>query len=286
MKHTKKIIAVLLCVMSVVLCFAGCSSAGEAEEITSDTMLIAYTGDNSPFIYEENGEVKGFDVDLFKKIFNSIKDDYTNYKFVKVDEDYQLGEDVYCVDEDGNDCIAYVMIGGVQKNVSDINNTYSFTQDVINNRVVTITLDGYGVSSYTDLNGKAVGVVGDVAKSALDKNATIENGCKSVTEYTTDKISDAVADLNSGKINALVIDEFNLYTNVENVDTFKVLDGELENISYVYATEKYNGYVDSINEAIYELQSPDYNDADEFTPLVEQYFGYNASSFEYSPVEE
>ena len=41
--------------------------------------------------------------------------------------------------------------------------------------------------------------------------------------------------------------------------------------------------VDNWNEAIYELKSPDYNDKDEFTPMVEKYFGYNASSFDYVP---
>ena len=37
--------------------------------------------------------------------------------------------------------------------------------------------------------------------------------------------------------------------------------------------------VENWNEAIYELKSPDYNDKDEFTPMVEKYFGYNASTF-------
>ena len=41
--------------------------------------------------------------------------------------------------------------------------------------------------------------------------------------------------------------------------------------------------VDNWNEAIYELKSPDYNDKDEFTPMVEKYFGYNASSFDFVP---
>ena len=34
--------------------------------------------------------------------------------------------------------------------------------------------------------------------------------------------------------------------------------------------------VENWNEAIYELKSPDYNDKDEFTPMVEKYFGYKA----------
>lgn len=286
MKTAKKLIALLLSVMFIVLCFAGCSSAEEAEEITEKTMLIAYTEENAPFVYEENGELKGFDVDIFKKIFENIKNEFENYKFVKVDADYKIGEDVYCVDADGKDCIAYIMIGGVQKDVGDINETYSFTEDVINNRVITITKDGNHITSYAELNGKNVGVISNVAKTALDKHATIKDGCQTVKEYKIDKAADAIADLDNGTIQALVIDEFTYYTSGINTDSYIVLDGELENISYVYALKKWDWVVDSINEAIYELKSLEYNDADEFTPIVEEYFQYNASSFEYNPVEK
>ncbi len=284
MKSVKKMFAIFLSVMLVACCFTGCSSSGTADEITSETLLIAYTEDNSPFIYEEDGEVKGFDVEVFDTIFKNIKDDYTNYKFVKVDEDYEIGETVYCVDAEGNDCIAYVMAGGVQKDVDDVNNTYSFTEDVINNRIITVTVDGYGVTDYTKLNGADVGIVSDAAVTALDKQSTIKNGCNSVTQY--DDFALAAADLDSGKITALIVDEFTYYTAEVNTDSYVMLDGELDNISYVYAVSKWDDYNDTINSALYELQSPDYDDADEFTPIVEKYFGYDASSFTYTPVEE
>lgn len=284
MKALKRIMAVMLSAMFVVLCFAGCSSSGTAEEITSETMLIAYTEDNAPFIYEENGEVKGFDVEVFETIFDNIKNEFKNYKFVKVDSDYVIGETVYTVDADGNDCIAYVMVGGVQKDVDDVNEAYSFTEDVINDRIIAVTKDGYGVTDYTKLNGKDVGVVSDAAITAFDKHTTIKNGCKSVNQY--EDFATAAADLESGKINAIIVDEFTYYTADAGTDSYIVLDGELDNISYVYAVAKWDWYKDSLNEAIYELQSPDYNDADEFTPIVEKYFGYDASSFTYVPVED
>lgn len=284
MKSVKKMFVIFLSVMLVACCFTGCSSSSTADEITSETLLIAYTEDNSPFIYEEDGEVKGFDVEVFDTIFKNIKEDYTNYKFVKVDEDYEIGETVYCVDAEGNDCIAYVMAGGVQKDVDDVNNTYSFTEDVINNRIITITVDGYGITDYTKLNGADVGIVSDAAVTALDKQSTIKNGCNSVTQY--DDFALAVADLDSGKITALIVDEFTYYTAEVNTDSYVMLDGELDNISYVYAVSKWDDYNDTINSALYELQSPDYDDADEFTPIVEKYFGYDASSFTYTPVEE
>ena len=285
MKMTKKILAVMLSVMFVVLCFAGCSQSGPAEEITTETMLIAYTEDNAPFVYEENGEVKGFDVELFEKIFKDIKNEYKNYKFVKVDKDYKIGEDVYCVDDKGENCIAYVMIGGVQKDVGSVNENYTFSEDVINDRIITVTTDNSGVANYASLEGKTVGVISGAAKTALDKHTSIKGGFKSLQEYSADSIATALADLDAGKINALVVDEFVYYT-AEKTTEYKVLDGELDNISYVYAFKKWDWYNDAINEAIYELKSPEYNDADEFTPIVENYFGYNASSFNYTPPEK
>lgn len=286
MKRFKKVLAVILCAITVALCFAGCSKSTIAEEVTAETLLIAYTQDNKPFIYEEDGKLKGLDVEIFEKIFKGVKNDYKNYKFVKVDADYKIGEDVYCVDKDGKECIAYIMAGGVQKNVDDINETYTFTEDIINNKVITVTKDGNSVTNYTDINGKEIGVIKGTAAAALDKHSAVKAGCKSVTEYSADKITQAVSDLEAGKIKALVIDEFNYYTAKIDRESLIILDGELENISYVYAFKKHDWYVDSINEAIKELQDPSYNDADELTPIVEKYFGYDACNFNYVSEEK
>ena len=102
---------------------------------------------------------------------------------------------------------------------------------------------------------------------------------KSIKAYAD--TASALADLKAGKIDMLVVDEFNFNT-AQDKDDFYVFSGELDTISYVYSFKKWDWYADSINEAIYELKSPDYNDADEFTPIVEKYFGYNASSFDYT----
>ncbi len=71
LKMIKKTICTLLCVLLIGSLFAGCSNSGkneEADEITSSTMLVAYTAEQAPFLYkDENGELTGFDVELFKK---------------------------------------------------------------------------------------------------------------------------------------------------------------------------------------------------------------------------
>jgi len=280
MKVFKKIFAIALCGILIASAFAGCSKSGEADKITDKTMLIAYTDEVEPFLHKDkNGKLAGFDIDLFKKIYDNVKNDTKNYEFVKVDKDYKVGDDVAYTNKDGDEFIAYTMIGAVQKNVGSVNEDFSFTNDIITNRIITVTKSGNNISDYNDLSGKKLAVVTDIAKAALDKNATIKNNNKN-TLYPT--IEDALSALDNGSVDAVITDEFN-FSPLENAEKYQVLNGELDKISYAFMFKKGDWVVENWNEAIYELKSPDYNDKDEFTPMVEKYFGYNASSFDYVP---
>lgn len=280
-KNIKKIIAVIMCVAVIGVMFAGCSSSGEASEITDKTMLIAYTDEVEPFLTKDkNGKLTGFDVDLFKKIYDNVKNDTKNYEFVKVDKDYRVGEDTAYTSKDGTEYIAYTMIGAVQKDTGSVNEDYSFTKDIITNRIITVTKSGNNISDYNDIAGKKLGFVGKNSKAALDENFAVRDGAKSLKEYPT--IKQALADLDGGKIDAVVTDEFS-FMPLETASNYQVLDGNLGKTSYAFMFKKGDWVVDNWNEAIYELKSPDYNDKDEFTPMVEKYFGYNASSFDYVP---
>ena len=280
MKVFKKIFAIALCGILIASAFAGCSKSGEADKITDKTMLIAYTDEVEPFLYKDkNGKLAGFDIDLFKKIYDNVKNDTKNYKFVKVDKDYKVGDDIAYTNKDGDEFIAYTMIGAVQKNVGSVNEDFSFTNDIITNRIITVTKSGNNISDYNDLSGKKIAVVTDIAKAALDKNSTIKNNNKN-TLYPT--IEDALSALDNGSVDAVITDEFN-FSPLENAEKYQVLNGELDKISYAFMFKKGDWVVENWNEAIYELKSPDYNDKDEFTPMVEKYFGYNASSFDYVP---
>lgn len=280
MKVFKKIFAIALCGILIASAFAGCSKSGEADKITDKTMLIAYTDEVEPFLYKDkNGKLAGFDIDLFKKIYDNVKNDTKNYEFVKVDKDYNVGDDVAYTNKDGDEFIAYTMIGAVQKNVGSVNEDFSFTNDIITNRIITVTKSGNNISDYNDLSGKKLAVVTDIAKAALDKNSTIKNNNKN-TLYPT--IEDALSALDNGSVDAVITDEFN-FSPLENAEKYQVLNGELDKISYAFMFKKGDWVVENWNEAIYELKSPDYNDKDEFTPMVEKYFGYNASSFDYVP---
>ncbi len=276
----KKLLSVLLCVVLVAALFAGCS--GKEEQTYSDTVLIiGYTESQAPFLtVDENGKATGFFADLWEKIFDDVKGDLKSYRFEKIEEGYLLEDDGGFTDDAGKEYSAGLLMGAVHKNSGTFNEDYSFTEPVITDRVIALTKKDSDYLTFSVLDGAKATVVSDVAKAALDANSALKASLASVQEETD--IEAALAALDAGKTDVVITDEFT-FCPLGKDDAYDRLGGELDTVEYVIACAKYSGWKDSINQAIYELQSPDYNDADEFTPLVEQHFGYNASSFEFTP---
>ncbi len=275
----KRIFSVLVAMTLVVATFAGCSSNKDAK-YSDEVCIIGYTQSVAPFLeVDKNGKATGFFADLWKAIFNDVKGDLKSYVFEQVDEGYQLEEDGgFSNANGGKEYSAALLMGAVSKNTGTINEDYSFTQPIISNRVITVTAKDSGVKTYADFAGKAIVTVSDAAARALADNATIANAAKSVVKAAD--IDKALDMLDSGKADAVVVDELTFMPS-DRVDSYTVLDKELDTIEYFIACKKYSGWKDSINEAIREQKSEKYGDGDTFTPLVEKYFGYNASSFEY-----
>lgn len=278
MKFIKKIGAVLCAVAVIAMCFSGCSNQN-AEKYSSDTAIIGYTSEASPFITNvKNGKASGFEADLWEAIFDSVKGDLKNYRFEKVNDGYTLEEDGGFYDSSDREYSACLLFGKVAKNSGTFNKDYSYTEPIISNRVITIVPKGSNIKTYNDIDGAKVAVVGTVAKSALEKNTAIYNRCASVDTITLDESTKTLGT----KYDAVVIDELTYCpTDSAKANTYDIIDGELDTIEYVIACAKNSGWKDSINEAIREMKSEKYGDGDEFTPLVEKYFGYNASSFNY-----
>ena len=275
LKSIKKIIAVLLAVMLAAVLFAGCSKTeAQATVITKNTMLIAYTEECAPFLYtDENGNLAGFDVEIIENIFDTIKNEYKDYAFVKVDEGYVLNEDVAYTDDNGNEFSAIIMCGGTHKNVGTANEDVVWSKNLIENNIITVIPAGNTSIDYSEMAGRKVGVVSAAAAAALDMNATIKNSLASVTEYAT--ADEAIAAIDSGAIDTIVIDEFSYYNSeIENTIAPEVLHGVLDTIEYAFQFAPSNNYSSAFNEAVKEMLSEDYGDGDTLTPIVEKHFGY------------
>ncbi len=276
----KKLVSVLLSVLLIAAVFTGCSS-GKGEKYSDSVLIIGYTESAAPFLeVSEDGKATGFYADLWDAIFESVKGDFKTYRFEKVEEGYALEDDGGFFDSNDKEYSASLLMGDVHKNSSTFNEDYSFTEPIVTNRVIAVTKKGGKISSYNDLKGANAVTAGDYAKEALNKNFAITSLCKSVKAA---KLDEALSLLDSGKADVVVTDEFT-FNPSGKAESYTVLAGELDRQEYVIACAKYSGWKDSINEAIYEYRSAEYNkNGDEFTPLVEKYFGYNASSFDYEP---
>lgn len=275
LKTIKKIVAVLLAVMLAAVLFAGCAKTeAQTTEITKNTLLIAYTEECAPFLYtDKDGNLAGFDAEIIENVFDSIKNEYKDYAFVQVEEGYVLNEDTAYTDEDGNEFSAIIMCGGTHKNVGTANEDVVWSENLIENNIITVVPAGSAITSYNNIAGAKVGVVSAAAAAALDMNATIKNSLASVTEYAT--ADEAFAAINSGAIDAVVIDDFS-FNACETADSITptVLPGMLDTIEYAFQFAPSNNYSSAFNEAVKEMLSEDYGDGDTLTPIVEKHFGY------------
>ena len=276
----KKVFAVLICLALVLTVFAGCSKA-EKEKYSDEKLIIGYTEAVAPLLeVDDKGKVTGFESELFKAIFDSVKGDLKSYTFEKVEEGYELEKDGGFTDSEGKIYSAGLLFGSAMNN-GTFNEEYSFTDPIITNRVIALAAKNSERTGYADFMGAKVAVVSETAKTAFEKNSAISSVCASVNAEPS--VDSALAKLDSGEVDIVVTDEFS-FMPTHKEDSYKIFEGELDRVDYVIACAKYSGWKDSLNEAIYELKSEDYGkNGDEFTPMVEKAFGYNASSFNWEP---
>lgn len=278
----KRLFAVLLCVSLVLAVFAGCSKS-KGEKYSDEKLIIGYTETAAPILeVGKGGKASGFESKLLKAIFDGIKGDFKSYTFEKVDEGYELEKDGGFFDSKEKEYSAGLLMGVVTTNRGTFNEDYSFTEPILTNRVIALTTKDSDRNGFAEFKGAKVITVSRVAAEALTRNGAIEAVCKSVTAENS--IDSALAKLDKGEADIIVTDEFT-FMPTKKADNYKIFDGELDKIDYVIACAKYSGWKDAINEAVYELKSEDYGKGDEFTPIVEEFFGYNASSFDWKPSE-
>ncbi len=275
MKRSKRIIALSLAVLLVAALFAGCSST-EEEEVTEDDMLIAYTAECEPFLYkDENGEWAGFDIDILNAVFEDIQGEYSDYKIVEVPEGFVLGEDTYYTDSNGAELSPIIYIGGFTKNEGTVNEDMAWSENILENDVITLVAADSGIESYSDVSGKKAAVLSGSASEALAENTAVEESLKSVTEYTS--AEEALSALDAGSVDILIADEmslanYNANGSIYDEAKYTALPGELGETVYAYAFAKSENLSYDFNESVSRMLDEKYDDGDSLTPLIEQYF--------------
>ena len=260
----KKAICVILSAVLICLSFAGCSSGGSAKE---DAVLkVGYTGDCAPFItVSKSGDGTGFDVELLKLIANDygLPLDFTKIEFVKM----QAGDELSSAE---NSELPRILIGGIKKNVSNLNKSYMWSDVIISSDIIVIANESSGIKKYNDLVGKKVLYAGENAKAALDKNSSLSS---TMILTKSDSAQKAVELLKAGKADAAVVETLDYGTlGADTVKGIAALNGKLDTVEYAFAFAKSDeDLCNSFNEGFAKAcNDPDKGDV--VSPLAKKAF--------------
>lgn len=237
--------------------FAGCgsSSSQAASTDAGDTNNVIVMGTNAefePFEYRDGLDVVGFDVEIAKAVAKKLG------KELKV-EDMAFDSLIMGLNNDKMDFIAAGMTATKERALQvDFSDSYFKSKQVI-----IVKADNETITSSDDLVGKSVGVqlgtTGDLFVS----------GTEGVTVVQVKKGTQAVMDLQNGKVDAVVIDEEPAKKMVEGKTDVKILDAPFIEEEYAIAVKKGNTeLLKAINETIEELKANG-----EYDKIYEQFFG-------------
>ena len=224
MKRLASIVLVIAAMFSLV---TGCSSKS-AEGKENKTLVIGIDDKFAPMGFrDENNKIVGFDIDLAKAAADKMG---KKVKFQPIDWSTKEAE----LSSGRIDLIwnGYTITDERKKKVL-------FTKPYLKNAQVVVTRADSNLSKLDDLKGKVVGLQSlSSAADALDA-APIKSKIKTVTEFA-DNVQ-ALTDLKSGRLDAVVIDEIviNYYMTKEQ-EAFKVLDESLAPEEYGIGVKKGN----------------------------------------------
>lgn len=258
----KKIIAVVLCLVLALAC-VGMTSCGDAADkqsvdaIKEAGKLTMYTNaEFPPFEYMEGTEVKGVDVDIAQAIADKlgVKLEIHNVKFDTIIGSIQSGK--------GSIGAAGITVTDERKESVDFSIEYTTSKQYI-----IVPVDST-VAKIEDLAGMSIGVqlgttgdfiITDEINGTEEGKGVLQDTGASVTTYNS--AADAAIALNSGKIQAVVIDKLPaeiVAGNYENLKAIELVyaDGSNTEESYAICVAKGNeSLLKVINEVIEELKA-------------------------------
>lgn len=232
------IIALLLIMTS----FSGCiSSYGMmSDTVKPGVLTIAVTPSLPPQQYSENGELKGFDIDLMKEVANKmgLRPEFKVYTYEGAQEALLKGE---------VDCIPSMTVSTDRKEYMDFSRAYMQTY------MVVAVFENGQYNKLTDLNGKNIAVLRDTYSEewvekyfgSIDANIKYYN--------TADEI---LGDVKSGNLDAVVTDEIHLnYHSEKNNIQQKTIPEKVTIVYWAVAVKKDNNDLqEKINDALFELE--------------------------------
>lgn len=232
---------------------AEASPENSTEPTNSDNVIVMGTNaEFEPFEYRDGLDIVGFDVEIAKAVANKLG------KELKI-EDMAFDSLIMGLNNDKMDFIAAGMTATEERAQQvDFSDSYFKSKQVI-----IVKADNTAIASADDLVGKSVGVqlgtTGDLFVS----------GTEGVTVVQVKKGTQAVMDLQNGKVDAVVIDEEPAKKMIAGKTDVKILEVPFTEEEYAIAVKKGNTeLLNTINETIEELKANG-----EYDKIYEQFFG-------------
>jgi polar amino acid transport system substrate-binding protein len=254
----KRFATMSLVIAVIFTIITGCSSnSSTAKE--DNTLVIGIDDKFAPMGFrDENNEIVGFDIDYAKAAAKKMGKEV---KFQPIDWKTKEAE----LSSGRIDLIwnGYTITDERKEKVL-------FTKPYLKNAQVVVTMADSKLTKFEDLEGKVVGLQSLSSASDALNAAPIKEKIKTVTEFS-DNVQ-ALTDLKSGRLDAVVIDEIviNYYMTKEK-ETFKVLNESLTPEEYGIGVKKGNEeLLKKLQKALDEL-SEDGTAGD----ISENWFGEN-----------
>lgn len=226
------------------------NSSAESEQTSIDKIkadgyvTLATNAEFEPFEYKDGEGYKGIDIDIANKIAEKLGVELQihDVAFSTVMPELSSGK--------ANFVAAGLTATEDRQKNADFSETYFEAKQSI------IVLNDSAIAKPADLTGKTVGVQEGTTGDIYCTNEDGKSEVSGIQVQRYNKGVDAVTDLISGRIDAVVIDDFPANKFVEkNPDKIKKLDDSLTTEEYVIAVQKGDApMLEVVNEVLKELK--------------------------------
>lgn len=236
----KKTVAIVMAVLMMALCFAGCGGKSGS----SETLTMATNAEFPPYEYHEDNKIVGIDAEVAALIAD------------------ELGMKLEIVDTDFDSIVPGVAGGKYDIGMAGMSVTedrlksVSFTSSYATGVQVVIVADGSAITSVDDLFADGaytkIGVQTATTGDIYTSDDIEAKGLGEVQRFN--KGADAVAALLAGKIDCVVIDNEPAKAFVEANEGLKILDTEYANEDYAICYAKDNTELgEKVDKALQKL---------------------------------
>ncbi|MFS0779217.1 amino acid ABC transporter substrate-binding protein [Neobacillus sp. 3P2-tot-E-2] len=250
----KRLVTIILIVAAALVIFTGCSKSTSKEE---EKLVIGIDDKFAPMGFrDEDNNIVGFDIDYAKAAAEKMGTEVTFQPIDWKTKEAELSSGRIDLIWNG-----YTITDERKEKVL-------FTKPYLKNAQVIVTLADSELTKLEDLEGKVVGLQSLSSASDALNAAPVKEKIKTVTEFA-DNVQ-ALTDLKSGRLDAVVIDEVVIkYYMAQEEKTFKVLEESLAPEEYGIGVKKGNEeLLDKLQKALDEM-----NEDGTAASISEEWFG-------------